>query len=358
MQVFFDESGNTGSNWLDNQQPFFVYGGWIVNEKYYDVASNILGQCFSESNADELKSGYIWRKKRQQLVGFLNRMMDEAFAIPCFGVVDKRYMIAAKIVETFFDFEYNPYVNSYLTYKSDLKKALADSISDNEKIVFCFAELIKTGTIDLEKMRLIRDKIGEHFRNICKKTADVIFALDDPELLKMVDEFETVTKKGTEKKWMSFVEPVLFDRLIYIDELCLQVNDTGYIRVDELAHFEDVFEQINDIINNKGVYKKLSKIETCDSKNEPLIQAADLLSGFVARSFIEIDNICNDDAINKIWGRFIAIRDSFVQRHIVVWEYYAKEDFINCIAQLVGCSKCIIEPPEKTIKEKMHIVIR
>lgn len=357
MQVYLDESGNTGSNWLDNQQPFFVYGGWIIKEKYYDIAVNILRKCFSKSKADELKSGYIWRRKRQQLIDFLKGMMEEAYAIPCFGVADKRYMIAAKIVETFFDCEYNPYVNKYLTHRSDLKKALADSISDNEEIIFCFAELIKNGTINLEKMRLIRDKIGEHFRNICKETADVIFLLKDSELLKMIDEFETVTKKGTQKKWMSFVEPILFERLTNIDKLCFQIGDTGYIQVDELTHFEDVFGEINKIINNKGIFKKLSKVETCDSKNEPLIQAADLLSGFVTRSFIEVENICNDDVINEIWRHFIDVRDGFVQRHIVVWEYYAKNDFINDIAQLVGCPKCVITPSEKIIKKEMHIAI-
>ena len=187
MQAYFDESGNTGSNWLDNQQPFFVYGGWIVKEKYHDVAINILEQCFSESKADELKSGYIWKRKRPQLVNFLNRMMDEAFAIPCFGLADKRYMIAAKIVETFFDCEYNPYVNSYLTFRSDLKKALADSISENEEIVLAFAELIKGGTIDLEKMRIIKEKIGVHFQNISDEAANAIFRLNDAELLKMID---------------------------------------------------------------------------------------------------------------------------------------------------------------------------
>lgn len=357
MQAYFDESGNTGSNWLDNQQPFFVYGGWIVKEKYHDVAINILEQCFSESKADELKSGYIWKRKRPQLVNFLNRMMDEAFAIPCFGLADKRYMIAAKIVETFFDCEYNPYVNSYLTFRSDLKKALADSISENEEIVLAFAELIKGGTIDLEKMRIIKEKIGVHFQNISDEAANAIFRLNDAELLKMIDEFETVTKMGTEKKWMSFVEPVLFDRATAIDKICFLENDSGYIKVDELAHFDDVFEQMNEIINNRGIFKRLAPIEICDSKEEPLIQSADLLSGFVARSFIEMDNICNDDEINKIWERFIVIRDLFVEGHIVAWEYYAKDDFVNCITKLAGYPKCTIPFPSEIIKRDMHLAL-
>lgn len=26
--LFFDESGNTGTNWTNKEQPYFVYGGW------------------------------------------------------------------------------------------------------------------------------------------------------------------------------------------------------------------------------------------------------------------------------------------------------------------------------------------
>lgn len=27
---FFDESGNTGTNWLDQKQPYYIYGGWML----------------------------------------------------------------------------------------------------------------------------------------------------------------------------------------------------------------------------------------------------------------------------------------------------------------------------------------
>ena len=38
MKAFFDESGNTGTNWLDVSQPFFVYGGWIIAEEEEEFA--------------------------------------------------------------------------------------------------------------------------------------------------------------------------------------------------------------------------------------------------------------------------------------------------------------------------------
>lgn len=74
-------------------------------------------------------------------------------AIPVFGVADKKYMVAAKIIETFFDHMYNPNVNGYLTYRSELKKALADNVSSNEGLLHEFSRIIHDGTIELQEMQ-------------------------------------------------------------------------------------------------------------------------------------------------------------------------------------------------------------
>lgn len=62
-------------------------------------------------------------------------------AIPVFGVADKRYMIAAKIIETFFDREYNPNVNKIgllvgvdvLKYKDESDKIISRDFSIAKK---------------------------------------------------------------------------------------------------------------------------------------------------------------------------------------------------------------------------------
>ena len=114
MLLYFDESGNTGSNWIDAQQPYFVYGGWLIKDDKKKDAVSLLSECFSDSKAAELKSKTIWDRKKDKLIDFINGMVDKVGAIPCFAIADKKYMIAAKIVETFFDCKYNPYVNYYL----------------------------------------------------------------------------------------------------------------------------------------------------------------------------------------------------------------------------------------------------
>ncbi len=64
MLAYFDESGNTGSNWLDKQQPYFVYGGWLLKDDKKEKATELLKECFSNSKATELKAKIIWDKKK------------------------------------------------------------------------------------------------------------------------------------------------------------------------------------------------------------------------------------------------------------------------------------------------------
>ena len=87
-------------------QPFGIGRGRKKDDKK-EKATELLKECFSSSKATELKAKIIWDKKKDKLIEFINKIIDEAKAIPCFVIMDKKYMIAAKIVETFLnsDFE-------------------------------------------------------------------------------------------------------------------------------------------------------------------------------------------------------------------------------------------------------------
>lgn len=133
LALYFDESGNTGTNYLDVRQPYFVYGGWLIEKEKEDEICESVERIFCGSRAKELKSkkGLKYEKVKE----LFSILIFEFNAIPVFGVADKRYMVAAKIIETFFDHWYNPNVNGYLTYKTELKKALADSVSKNDSLL-------------------------------------------------------------------------------------------------------------------------------------------------------------------------------------------------------------------------------
>lgn len=337
MKVFFDESGNTGTNWLNNSQPFYVYGGWIIDESVIEFAEEQFKLIFSFSNATEIKSKTILEKNKQKFYEFMNCFIHRVKAIPVFGIADKKYMIAAKITETFFDHEYNPNVNGYLTYRSELKKALADSIFENKEILNDFSNLIARGTIEIENMIYIQKKLEKHFES--KGLMDVAKALNKLEsynLYKMIDEFEVVSKNGTEKKWLTLTEPILFDRIINIDKLCKLIKKNSHIYVDELSGYDAVFSEMNEIFRRKGIVSTISKVEQCNSKEEIFIQAADLLSGYINKCFINVEQYRNEQESNKLWMELITIRDMFCKKGIIIWDYYADNKFIDKIGELAG----------------------
>lgn len=359
MKAFFDESGNTGTNWLDNSQPFFVYGGWLIDKNKEEFAKKRFTDIFSFSNATELKSKYILEKKKNVFWEFMQSFIYEINAIPVFGIAEKKYMIAAKITETIFDCAYNPYVNEYLTFRSELKSALADCIFEDKELLNDFSELIARGTIDLKNMIDIQKNLGKYFIN--KELIDVamvINKLKPVHLLKMIDEFEVMSKNGTEKKWLALTEPILFDRILNIDKYCEIVNKNAVIYVDELSGYDTVFSSMNQIIARKGIVSTISKVEQCNSKTKKLVQAADLLSGYINRCFLNIEIYRNDEESTKIWKDFIAIRDVFSEKGIVIWDYYADNKFLEKIGILAGLSSQITNDTEQIIRTNFPIAIK
>lgn len=340
VYLYFDESGNTGSNWMNKDQPYYVYGGWLIKKEQKNNAEKEIKRIFSSSNAKELKSSYILERKKPEFKQLMDYMLSDIFAIPVFGVVDKRYMIAAKIVETFFDFVYNPNVNEFLTFKSDLKKALADSISTNQIVLQRFSKIIKSGTIQLHEMQEINIMLSEHFKEQNHpEVSETLLRLTDHNLQEMISEFEHISKYGSEKKWLTLTQPILFDKLYNVEKLATICNFQIETYVDELRGYQAVFNEINMMSCIKGessFLRHFSPIQQCMSQNELLIQAADLLCGFVNRSFMKIEEYSKDIQLNKIWEKLVNIRDYFTEKKIVVWDYYAHSDFIKKIGLLVG----------------------
>ena len=163
MNLYLDESGNTGANWCDCNQPVFVYGGWLILDNNSELVTKKIKDIFRFSKAVELKSRNIIKRKRTYFYNMLEWFWRDEVALPVFCVVDKKYMISAKIVETFFDPAYNSQISNKLSYDSKTKKALASFIYSNEEILVDFAELISTGNTSLKNMRCIREKLAVIF---------------------------------------------------------------------------------------------------------------------------------------------------------------------------------------------------
>lgn len=334
MELYFDESGNTGTNYLDSRQPYFVYGGWLIKAEKTDEICKRIRQIFSRSKATELKAKNVTYDKMKEL---FHAMIFECGALPVFGVADKKYMVAAKITETFFDHEYNPNVNGYLTFKTELKKALADSISCNDNLLIEFSKIIHDGTMELETMREIKEMLANHFQK--EKLLDVqktIIELSDSNLQEMIEEFEVISRKGTEKKWLTLVEPILIDRILSIDQYSQMVGTDVKLYVDELSGFRDVFKELSEILDKRTIIKNVKFIKQCQSDENLLIQAADMLCGFINRTFINKELSMKDETVNEIWQDFIFIGNELEKIGIKIWDYYAHSEFEYEILYLAG----------------------
>ena len=333
VELYFDESGNTGTNFMDINQPYFVYGGWLVESHMVNVLNKEIDIVFSYSNAKEIKSkeGLKYDKCKE-----LFHMMYEKGARPVFGVVDKKYMIAAKIVETFFDYMYNPNVNEYLTGRTELKKSLADNIFVNKDLLHEFSRLIRNGTIELESMREIKRLLALHFEN--EDLLDVkgtISNLSDSNLQEMIEEFEIISRNG--KRWLSLIMPILIDRILHVDKYLELINEEAILYVDELWGYQDVFDELNKILMKKRIIKNVNFGGQKKSDQTKLIQAADYLCGFIYHTLLDKEKVENNSpVVNELWQDFVVFDCIFKKNGIKIWDYYANSDFEYEILKLAG----------------------
>lgn len=333
--LYFDESGNTGTNYLDDRQPYFVYGGWLIESQKEKEICKRIEQIFCYSKAKELKARS--KLNYDKIEELFDVMTLDFGAIPVFGIADKKYMVAAKIIETFFDHMYNPNVNGYLTFKSELKKALADSVFSNENILIEFSKIIRDGTLDLGTMRKIEELLSEHFKkeNLFQVQKSVS-GLSDSSLLEMIEEFESISRNGTEKRWLTLVEPILIDRLYNVGLYSEIIGEKVKLYVDELWGYQNVFEELSEILNKERIIKNVKFVKQCKSDENLLIQAADLLCGFISSTLVKKEVLMKNKAVNKVWQNFLVLGSIFNKCEIKIWDYYAHSDFIYEILLLSG----------------------
>jgi hypothetical protein len=108
LYAFVDETGNTGSNVFDEQQPDF-FSGALITKANFDVLHGKTLQAICRRNgfetlhASDLGFGPIEQVAREILC--LLKKADARFFI---ARVEKRYLIATKVFDTFFDSGENP----------------------------------------------------------------------------------------------------------------------------------------------------------------------------------------------------------------------------------------------------------
>jgi hypothetical protein len=94
--LYFDESGYTGYNLLDPEQPTFAIASTDFEP---EMAKAILRESFPAYQGDEFKFSNIWRSRsRKGLIEFSRRLASAQDRSFCW-FIDKRYCVLKKIVD-------------------------------------------------------------------------------------------------------------------------------------------------------------------------------------------------------------------------------------------------------------------
>jgi hypothetical protein len=103
MFAFVDETGNTGANLLDDQQPDFFTAALITKTNFdmvYDAAIAKLAKKFGDGPLHGKDLGF---GRCEEMAPDLLKIFKKADARFFISRVEKRYLLASKIFDTFFD---------------------------------------------------------------------------------------------------------------------------------------------------------------------------------------------------------------------------------------------------------------
>lgn len=118
---YCDESGNSGFNLRDTSQPFYVTGGVLIPRAAHQKLASVIAVVRPEG-AGERKANAMMKTPTGR--DALCRALDRAFGLGCqpfFLISEKRFNIAQKIVDVFFDPAHND-AASWLSLVDDVAR--------------------------------------------------------------------------------------------------------------------------------------------------------------------------------------------------------------------------------------------
>lgn len=296
--LYLDESGNTGTNMFDEKQSFYVYAGWLIKKEDMDSVTTFIKESFKIVKAKELKSVSILKKYRPKLFAFLQNSISNGM-FPFYYVFEKRHYICCKIVDTFFDYFHNSNVPFELASNYEKKKELCGIIYHNEKLLRLFSNLITDSTLTIEEMRQIKELlIGSLDSEQTIMYKDMIYNVTTEELYSMINEFECVAINNGKIR-QSPAATQLYSILKEVEKLMRINGGKAIIVVDELKN-KTFINDIKNMIESHSSFLNIISIETVKSEENIVIQAADLLSGYINKVFNNDSRIVSDKESQKI----------------------------------------------------------
>jgi len=168
VTVFIDESGNAGANLLD-QQPVFTLAGVSARDTNIPnldkkIANVISGNTPVETK--EIKGAYAIRQNLHPLIKELTNPVLNSGQPIFWSVVERRFMVAALIVDNFYDYVYNDNVGPEWTYPSGMRQDLANHFYDHlsdQTLQLAARALVVGDTSDIRQLiQAMENELAEH----------------------------------------------------------------------------------------------------------------------------------------------------------------------------------------------------
>lgn len=300
-RFYCDESGNTGTHWGDPDQPIFVHGGWMVpDEDAVGITADIAElRTRHRMNAPELKWQQLARRNSPGTI-FREyfRMMFDHRCLPFFWVMDKDFITGAKVVETFFDPEYNRAFPMAFAAEGDIKRDLAEAVTQSPEVTQRFAEMLRAG----------ERPSAQDVDDLARRLAGHLQAGNAPMLAESLRHFSDQAVSEIQDElaadvWLRTTLGHSLPALVQLLAGFLQPRNVQLEIVhDNVVRFETAFDIVRRMFKPSGgnnvtkfgdriIFHTMSSVtglRLADSKAEPMVQMADLLCGFLRTVFTKI----------------------------------------------------------------------
>lgn len=297
FQFFCDDSGNTGPDFIEPNQPIYVEAGWIVpvatidnlERDILDFEASLRGQS-AEKKAKTVLKTYAGLTATTKLF----ELLQEAGCIPVFVLAEKRYCIACKIVETFLDSEYNDSVETEELWDTEGRQDIAEIFCDlpNEMLT-AFAKAYRS--IDLAALTMSAKDVSAWL----KKMGQRVLA---PKVLDCIPHLSKLCRLEKESvSWLpnqgmkALNTPVLINLFSLIEGHGVKTRTRIDMIHDDTPYqeaLEQVFRQYKSAKRTRlslpnGTayfgYRHLTSLRFSPSIDTPFLRAADFLAGLISK---------------------------------------------------------------------------
>lgn len=300
LHAFCDESGNTGSNYLDSSQPIYVHACWVVPDTNLVLASTKVAQYKSQlQETEQLRSKKLLKSQKGcAITSNVIRDLLGLGCLPIYTIVEKRYAIAALIVDTYLDRDFNPLAPAEIKRDFIFASELANLFCQLPKdTLHRFA--IAYRTLDITELTSITHELS----NLRKTSIPQTILRSIPGILPKLTEriaFEKDFRDSLPNNVYSSLNIRIFCNILYSVERFAEIIDSeAIVYHDSSAEFGQGFKEMFTLLKSTDLLQTvklernhnfpvpnslryISQLNMVDSQDTSLIQAADILAGLLS----------------------------------------------------------------------------